>query len=133
MLINLSNHPLSRWSPEQRQAAEREFGAIVDVPFPQIKPDDSLTSVREVVRCSVQDCLTLLQTTAHQTEREGIPQQRNAIHVMGEYTFTFLFVNEMQAKNIRCLASTTERIVTENPDGSKTTIFRFVQFRPYFD
>lgn len=38
----------------------------------------------------------------------------------------------LEKRGILCVASTTERIVTENPDGSKTTVFRFIQFRPYF-
>jgi hypothetical protein len=52
---------------------------------------------------------------------------------MGEFTFTYQFVKEMEKRNIPCVASTTERIVTDNPDGSKTTVFKFVQFRPYFE
>ncbi len=38
----------------------------------------------------------------------------------------------LEKLGILCVASTTERIVTDNPDGSKTTVFMFVQFRPYF-
>jgi len=50
---------------------------------------------------------------------------------MGKFTFTYQFFKEMEKRSIPCVASTTERIVTENPDGSKTTLFKFVQFRPY--
>lgn len=122
MLLNLSNHPLSKWSREQRAAAEQQFGAIEDVPFPQLDPAASLNDIQVIVDDYVNKCLRRL-------EHETPP---NAIHLMGEFTFTYLFVKEMQKRGILCVASTTKRLVTDNPDGSKTTIFQFVQFRPYF-
>lgn len=124
MLINLSNHPLPKWSPDQREAAEREYGSIHDLPFPQLDPAASLGAVRGIVQQYVVQCIEKI-------EKEG-PHQRHAIHIMGEFTFTYLFVKEMEQRGIPCVASTTERIVTDNPDGSKTTLFQFVQFRPYF-
>jgi len=125
MLLNLSNHPLSKWSPKQRGAAEGLFGAIVDIPFPAIEPMASLEEIEKMVQDYVQLCLTHL-------EQHNDYAEENAVHIMGEYTFTYLFVREMEKRGILCVASTTERIVTDNPDGSKTTFFEFVQFRPYF-
>jgi len=125
MLLNLSNHPLSKWSPEQRQAAEREYQSVVDLPFPPQDPAASLEQVGRTVRATADECERILS--------ENAPGQRNAIHIMGEFTFTYLFVKEMERRGLPCVASTTERIVTDNPDGSKTTVFQFVQFRPYFN
>ncbi len=45
MLINLSNHPLSNWSEKQRQAAEQQFGQIVNLPFPTVPTDADLAQV----------------------------------------------------------------------------------------
>jgi hypothetical protein len=123
MLINLSNHPLAKWSPEQRKAAEQLYGTVQDVPFPSIDPAGSLESVMNLVHETAQNCINLLHRSS---------EQLHAIHVMGEFTFTYLFVKEMEKRGILCVASTTERLVTDNPDGSKTTVFKFIQFRPYF-
>jgi len=126
MLINLSNHPLSKWSDAQRKAAEAHFGReIIDIPFAPVDPKTTFADVKKTVDEYIQLCLTHL----HQYENYTA---ENAIHIMGEYTFTFQFVKEMEARNILCVASTTERIVTDNPDGSKNTVFKFVRFRPYF-
>lgn len=123
MLLNLSNHPLAKWSAEQREAAQRQFGRVQDVLFPAVDPTASLAAVEQVVDDRVQSCLDLFSAEPD--------TQSNAVHIMGEYTFTYLFVKEMAKRNVLCVASTTERIVTENADGSKTTVFKFVQFRPY--
>ena len=37
MLVNLTNHPSSKWSDEQRKASEI-YGDIIDIPFPVIDP-----------------------------------------------------------------------------------------------
>lgn len=133
MLINLSNHLLSKWDKLQREAAENTFGEIVDLPFPQVKPQDSLKSVTELVAQYTAKCAELIGEQHNQDlqSKQGSDQPRNAIHVMGEYTFTYQFVKEMERRGILCVASTTERRVVDSPDGSKTTYFDFVQFRPY--
>ena len=51
---------------------------------------------------------------------------------MGEMTLTFRIVELLKAQGIRCVASTTERIVTDLPDNRKETQFAFVQFREYW-
>lgn len=124
MLLNLSNHLLQKWSREQREAAEREFGSIVDIPFPQLDPSGSLEDIQQIVDQYVQKCLEFFRQSAN--------REVNAVHLMGEFTFTYQFLKEMERRGIACVASTTERIVAENPDGSKTTVFKFVQFRPYY-
>ena len=51
---------------------------------------------------------------------------------MGEMTLTFRIVELLKAQGIRCVASTTERIVTDLTDNRKETQFSFVQFREYW-
>lgn len=57
--------------------------------------------------------------------------ENNAIHVMGEMTFVYQFVKQASAVGLRCVASTTERIAVDKPDGTKVSEFRFVRFREY--
>ena len=124
MLLNFSNHPLTKWDETQRAAAERQFGNIVDIKFPIIEPTATLDEVKDIADEYARKCQSML------AEAEG--NKPHAIHLMGEFTFTYQFVKKLEALNVSCVASTTGRIVTENPDGSKTTIFKFVQFRRYF-
>lgn len=54
-----------------------------------------------------------------------------AVHVMGELTFCHALVNALQGEGIPCIASTTERIVIFENDGTKHSNFRFAGFRGY--
>jgi hypothetical protein len=115
MLINLSNHPSASWSEKQLSDAKMCFGSILDMEFPQISPDlDS-------------DGLDLL--VDHFSSEIG-NLNPDCVHIMGEMTFTFRLVNRLKSSGFKCVASTTERIVSV--DGAvKSSVFRFVQFRPY--
>lgn len=97
MLLNLSNHPLSKWSDKQRGAAEGLFGTIIDIPFPAIEPTASLDEIEKIVQDYVQLCLTHLNQYDEYTKE-------NVIHIMGEFTFIYLFVKEMERRNILCVA-----------------------------
>ena len=116
MFINLSNHPADRWSAEQRDAAQALGGEIVDVPFPNIDPNASHKDVNDLARKIF----------------DQIVNDAVAVHVAGESTFVYTFVRMCQSVGIPCFAATTERMVVENPDGTKTVAFEFKQFRPYF-
>ncbi|OWY22703.1 hypothetical protein B6N25_06305 [Sphingobacteriales bacterium TSM_CSS] len=54
-----------------------------------------------------------------------------AVLIMGEFTFSFTLVALLQQRNITCIAATCHRNTIDHPDGTKTTIFRFEQFRVY--
>jgi hypothetical protein len=118
MLINLSNHPLSKWSDQQRQAAEKQFGKIVDLPFPTVPTDADLDRVIELVNEKVEECMKIF------IESKQISSDKNsnhdAVHIMGEMTFVYQFVDKMSEQGILCVASTKK-------DGSN----EFVQFRSY--
>ena len=53
------------------------------------------------------------------------------VHVMGEMTLTYNIVSLFKSRGIRCVASTSERIVKENSNGEKISLFHFVAFRDY--
>ncbi len=117
MFINLTNHPSERWSKEQLNAA-RQYGVVVDMPFPIIEP----TFTKDDIMFLVKEC----------TEKiSGLMECNTVVHVMGEMTFTYNLVNALKDAGITCLASTTERNTIITPDGKKISEFKFVQFREY--
>jgi CRISPR-associated Csx2 family protein len=119
MLINLTSHPSDRWDEKQKEAARIAYGDIVDIPFPTIQPETD----EEYVTSLVDDYMDKIKSTAN--------GKSYAVHVMGEMTFTVAMVERLMAVGIDCVASTTERIVEDLPDGRKLTKFDFVRFRHY--
>ena len=118
MLVNFSNHPSRYWGNEQWEAS-RCYGNVVDLPFPKIAPSANSQELQTLVQTSVKKILSMSDT-------ESI-----TVHVMGEMTFTFMVVTRLKEMGITCVASTTERKVTMNADGTKQSEFSFVKFREY--
>lgn len=127
IFINYSNHPSSKWSSEQLQAAKdlcHKFNpeaevSIMDVPFPSINPSDSTGQLR-----------TQAARQVREFEKLSL-DHRVILHVMGEMCYTHNVVKLAEQAGICCVASTTERLSVENPDGTKTVAFKFCQFRQY--
>ncbi|MDR1653734.1 MAG: CRISPR-associated protein [Prevotellaceae bacterium] len=116
MLINLSNHPLKHWSLKQIAAAKAQFGEVADLPFPDVNPEGDEQYIMTIVTDYLEKLLTFPKFAA--------------VHIMGEMNFTYAMVNALKRRGINCVASTTERVATENK-GVKTSEFRFVRFRQY--
>ena len=116
MLLNLSNHPSGSWPTNQKMMAIEKYQSITDLPFPPINPNWGIAEVLDLAADYVQKV-------------RGIDP--NAIHIMGELTFTINLVNQLKAIGYNCVASTTERIATIDEFGNKNSSFQFVQFRPY--
>lgn len=119
MLLNLSNHPSNKWSDDQRVAAQQQFGELSDMPFPNIPPQYSTDQVRLLAE---QYSIQIRRIAAEHTL---------TVHLMGELTFCFALIRLLQQQGIPCVAATSQRNTIENLDGSKTIVFRFVQFRTY--
>lgn len=117
MFINYSNHPSSRWNADQLAAARR-YGKVVDVPFPVVSPSATTVQVNQMAREVVASMLALGES------------DKMTVHVMGEMTLTYNIVRRLKRHHVRCVASTTERRVTE-VDGKSVSEFSFVQFREY--
>lgn len=115
-LINLTNHPYSEWSEEQREAA-RKYGECIDIPFPAVDSD-----------ADSDDISRLAERYLHQISEYG---QDVTVHVMGEQTFCFALISMLIKKGITCIASATTRDVTILPDGSRKVHFHFSRFREY--
>jgi len=116
LLLNLSNHPFDKWLPKQKEMAMKRWGRVEDIAFPHIPPAASEEELDELVEVYTQKILNLKPTAAH---------------VMGEMTFVYRMVNRLQKLGISCVASTTNRKVEFLPDGTKKSIFEFVNFRKY--
>ena len=87
--------------------------------FPQVNPEDS----REDIEALAEDVAKSIVEKSHDCDV--------TVHVMGEMTFVYQLVSRLKSMGIRCVASTTERIVKDNDDGTKTSEFSFIQFREY--
>ncbi len=121
MLINISNHPSNQWSEKQFKSAIKKFKSVYDLAFPHISPNANSNQVKIKARKYYEIILKLLKSSKDKS---------NAVHLMGELTFVFHLTQMLKKKNIKVIASTTDRIVEEN-NGKKIVIFNFVRFREY--
>lgn len=118
MLINLSNHPHNLWDEKQLLAA-KAYGAIVELPFPDIYP---LWNEEDIERLS--------EDYVGRVMAMGSPVQLT-VHLMGEMTFCYSLLRKLQKKGIRCIASCSQRNVAETQEGVKQVVFNFERFREY--
>lgn len=119
MLINLTNHPSDKWTPQQITKAMQQYGTIVDIPFPIINPADDEQQISALADHYLHQVLAF-------SDKEPI-----TVHIMGEMTFTYALINRLHKHGIPCIASTTQRIVKEFSNGERITQFNFVRFRHY--
>lgn len=126
--FNISNHPSGKWTEKQMVAArtykvddvERE---IVDILHPVLDP---LSSGKEVYNIAQE---LLCDIDANYGIEDG-----DVFLVQGEYVFCMAIVSMLQAqtaKTVYCVSATTERRVSELPDGSCRRWFEFCQYREY--
>lgn len=115
MLLNVTNHPFDLWSDKQKVKAVEQWGCIQDLPFPSIDPCAEDQHVK-------MDALQFAQII--------LSMQPTAVHIMGEQTFCFAVITQLQLKGITCYASTTQRQV-KTLSGHKISKFEFVRFRAY--
>lgn len=121
MLINLTNHPSNNWPERQNKFAIADYKEIYDLPFPNINPNDTEKQITETA---------LIYLVEIQKILDHFPNQNNAVHIQGEFNFVFTLVSMLKAKNIKCIASTSNRnVIMQN--GKKIADFEFVKFREY--
>jgi hypothetical protein len=117
--INLTNHPTATWSEKQLCAA-REYGEVLDIPFPEVDPTWTTIQVIERAKSLVDEVLLL-----------------NPIMVLcqGEFTLTYHLVKAFKEKNISVVNASSKRAVEETRDvdgmNRRKYYFDFVQFREY--
>ena len=117
--VNHTNHPSERWGDEQLAAA-KNFGELVDVPFPAINPAASSEEIRELVQSNAEKILSL---------------EPAAVLCQGEFNYTFAMVERLKNFGVTVVAATSERVSHEEilPNGTtrQVSTFNFVQFREY--
>lgn len=118
LFINLSNHPSSSWTAEQLDAAE-EFGELIDMPFPQVAPDATADDIKTLAEAKV--AAIMKQAETHTV----------TVHVMGEMSLIYRIVRMLSERDIRCVCSTSYRVVKDQGDGRRLVEFHFHSFRDY--
>src|SRR5690625_3314186 len=116
MLLNLTNHPSSNWPENQKSLAKERYQKIQELPFPKINPEWNEEELDQLVE-------------EYENKIQKLKPQ--AVHIMGEMTFTYRLVNRLKEMGIPCIASTTERTDTFDEDDHKISTFKFVRFRNY--
>lgn len=123
MLINLTNHPISRWNEEQMQKAEALYGSISDYSFPAVPVEYTAEDVAHLADKIVKEILD-----------RRIEGTRFAVMCQGEFTLTYALVSRFQREGVEVISAVSERIVKEEKVGEeirKTAIFKFGGFREY--
>lgn len=120
-LLNLTHHPHDKWPSAQTDAAVAlaDDVRIEDMTFPNVAPSATTAQVDALADELTADILSRYTTA------------RLIVHLMGEMTLVVALVARLQGEGIRVLASTTERIATDGPDGERRLVFRFHNFRDY--
>lgn len=118
LFINLSNHPSSSWTAEQLTAAEA-FGELVDMPFPQVAPDATADDIKTLAEAQVEAIIKQAET------------HTVTVHVMGEMSLIYRIVRMLSERGIRCVCSTSYRVVKDQGDGRRLVEFNFNSFRDY--
>ncbi len=123
MLLNFSNHPSTKWFKNQLQEAVKLYGSVADFAFPIVPPEASEKQI---------DCLVMeyFKKIMEYYDQSANKDHNSAVHIQGEFTFSFRLVYLLKSNDIECIASTTYRDVVES-NGEKISVFRFVRFRKY--
>ena len=119
LFINHTNHPSAQWSEEQLQAA-RQYGDVVDVPFPQIEAGLSEAEVHDIAEAAAGRIAEL---------------NPSAVLVQGEFTYSYAIIGYLLQAKVDVLAACSERctecFVNEKQETVKRSIYKFVRFRSY--
>ncbi len=114
MFVNFSNHPSELWKDDQIAAA-KEYGDIIDVPFPNVLPEFSEDDITRLADESVEKILSL---------------KPKCVLCQGEFTLAFAVIKRLLAAGITTVAACTQRNVTIVGDV-KMSEFKFSRFRKY--
>ncbi len=116
--INLSNHISTNWSEAQINAA-REYGEIIDYPFPGVSVEwDEVT----------------IDKMSDEIVGKVISMKPKAVMCQGEFTMCFNIVRKLLKKGVCVVSACSERNCEEVMEGGvskKIMYFEFVRFRNY--
>ena len=119
MFINFSNHSSVDWSKDQLKAA-KEYGRIVDIPFPDVSPDMDENDITVLAN----QCVELI-----------LSQNPKVVMCQGEFTLSYAVITKLKEKDVVCVAACSKRevksAIQENGSTKRVSIFSFVRFREY--
>lgn len=128
VLYNISNHPSSGWSEEQRA----EWDVIIDIPFPKIDPYwDSMS------KPFIEALVSIKKKIREALRKEEFPGAQVFFYIAGEFSFCYELLRELGEefinRELKLAIPTTDRVVVEKQesDGSvkKESVFKFVRWR----
>lgn len=110
-LLNLSNHLSINWSDDQKG----EWDEIIDIPFPNVDPN-----------MNEEEVILLAKDFANRIKETNITN----IMLQGEFSFVFILQQLLiEEGGFKFFFPTTERVVVEEKDGVKKSVFKFVRWR----
>ena len=120
MLLNCTNHPYEIWNEPLKEAAEKLYGEVVELPFPRVRPSWSEQDLRREVE-------------AYAARIEAF--QADAVLAAGEFTLLFMLVDRLLSDGVKVICTCSRRIADAEmrSDGSieKKSVFTFETFREY--
>lgn len=119
--INFSNHPSSKWSEKQLEAAYSlcSSSTVTDVQFPDVPADLTEEEIQKIAE--------------HYAEKITA-MSPDAVMCMGEFGVSHKVTELLKENEITVVYSCSERIVSEHITESgteKNSVFNFVRFRKY--
>ena len=114
VFINFSNHPSAQWEEKQLEQA-REWGEIVDLPFPQVDPAAGEDDVAEL---------------ADQYLASIMEYQPSAVLCQGEFCLSYAVITGLKEQGVVVLAACSRRN-TEEIGRIRKSEFIFERFRKY--
>ncbi len=140
VLINLSNHPSSNFTKEQKKFNELQYDKVIDQMFPVVFKEEHEENFLINAECARR----LTSYTIQELLQDNPYPEDIYVDVMicGEWGMTYLLVN--QAKELQkywqkakmnrvymdVVYPSSERIILER-DGKTTHIFQFDRYRRY--
>ena len=119
VFVNHTNHPSANWGEDQMKAA-KEYGDIVDIPFPNVDPHYGTVEVYEL---------------AKEEFNKIMEYDPRAVLCQGEFVYVCKMAELLKKAGVKVLAACSERVVTETVDENgkdiKTSVFTFVRFREF--
>lgn len=133
VMVNLTNHPVAKWSPAQVSAAlaiAPDGLTDLDGGMPVVPPAASTGDVVALAVSIVNAAWDQVSDDAGDDVDLDV-----CFAVQGEPTLTHHIVRYAESRGWRCYAATTDRkaVETVNADGTvtKTSVFEFVQWRSF--
>lgn len=119
MFINFSNHPSEGWAMEQKKNAIEMGEKIVDISFPNVKPEFTEKQIYDL---------------AQEYAKRICDMKPDVVMCQGEITLCYSIITLLKQNGIKVVAATTKRETQEIKKGDcvqKISLFKFFGFREY--